>query len=448
MALCMTEELKESLKCWRRTLHSRPEIGWCEFWTTAWVAEELQFMGYSPKVGQEFMTADKRMGLPAPSLMQEARRASQETIDGVPGATQELLGRMGGYTGIVLDIIPEGKRQIRPGIVLRCDMDALPIAEMAAAPHRPFLQGFISKNKNNSHSCGHDGHMAIALGCAALLAPLKNSLQKSVRIVFQPAEEGVRGAEALKEQVQGFPLFLGYHIGLSCKETGTLVTGVSDTFATTKFDVDFKGREAHAAQAPQEGNDALKAACETVLALHALPRDSRGEGRINVGICRSGKSRNIVPGQAHLECEVRGRPSCVNETLYLGAKRIVAATAAMNGLLYHIKMTGHAESAESDDTLAKELADLAAKAEGHFTPLFSKIIMRGTADVSEDAATLMNVVQNAGGRACYMLFGSHLASGHHTFNFDFEEKILAPASLFLAKVAWHFCGGKNSTDSC
>ena len=424
----------------RRMFHRRPEVGWCEYWTTAALASECLNLGLSPRVGCEIMQDEGRLGLPDAGMRTEAARAARAAEGDIPGADPELLRRMGACTGCVVDLAPDRE----PGLVIRCDIDALPVKECAGDGHRPHACGFDSLNGGWCHACGHDGHMAIALGCIRLLAPLRKKLHRNIRFVFQPAEEGVRGAASLTGQVQGFPYFLGYHIGLSCRETGAFVAGVSGSFATTKFNLDFTGREAHAAQSPEEGRDALKAACETVLALHSLPRHSAGPGRVNVGVCSAGTGRNVVPGHARLECEVRGRPEEVNDFLFAGARRAAEGAALMNDVSLRVETVGHAGCMRSNAALSERIAALAGRCRIGGRPAFTRVQQEAAGSASEDAATLMQTVQKSGGQASYMLFGSRLASGHHSGTFDFDESILEPASRFLASAALEIAGSDEA----
>ena len=141
------------------------------------------------------------------------------------------------------------------------------------------------------HACGHDGHMALGLGLAALLtAPGAAPLRQRVRLLFQPAEEGVRGAASMIAHVAGARHFLAVHIGLGAPRSGDLVTGVGAFLATSKFDVRFTGRAAHAGAAPEQGRDALKGAASALLGLHALPRHGHGTSRICVGRLEGGST--------------------------------------------------------------------------------------------------------------------------------------------------------------
>lgn len=405
----------------RRMFHRRPEIGWCEYWTTSALASECRKMGLAPLVGREIMEDEGRLGLPDAGTRADAAKAALTEEEGIPGADPAILDRMGACTGALVDLAPDRE----PGLVIRCDIDALPVRECGSVTHLPHASGFDSLKDGWCHACGHDGHMAIALGCIRLLAPMRTHLRRNIRFLFQPAEEGVRGAASLTGQVRGFPYFLGYHIGLSCRETGAFVAGVSGSFATTKFNLCFTGKEAHAAQSPEDGCDALKGACETVLALHALPRHSAGPGRVNVGVMTAGTGRNIVPGSARLECEVRGRPEEVSDFLFAGARRAAEGAALMNGLGLSVETVGHAGCMESDDALSSRMAALAEDFRIDGRPGFTRVIQKARGSASEDAATLMQAVQMGGGRPATCCSGVSSLPG------------TIPESLISMSPFWH-----------
>ena len=112
----------------------------------------------------------------------------------------------------------------------------------------------------------------------------------------------------------------------------------------------------------------------------------------------------------------------------------------MNGLGLSVETVGHAGCMESDDVLSSRLTALAEEFRIDGRPGFTRVEQKAGGSASEDAATLMQAVQKGGGQASYMLFGSQLASGHHSGAFDFDESILAPASRFLALAAMRLAG--------
>lgn len=426
--------LARRLVIWRRRFHARPEPGWCEFWTCAELARELTALGWTVRVGEELGDGSGRMGLPSREALRDARRRAGERLGDLPGADSAILRRMGACTGLVADIAPVGAPSgAPPAVALRCDMDALPVPESADAGHRPAREGFASRTPGVSHACGHDGHMAILLGAAALVAADARAgrLRAPARLLCQPAEEGVRGAAYLIPHVAGVPVLLCGHIGLGAP-ADTLICGVSGGLATTKFDVEFVGREAHAAH-PEAGRDALLGAARAVLGLHALTAGAPASARVSVGTCRAGVTRNVIAGRALLECETRGCPDEVDAALMAGARAVVARAAAEYGLETRLTVRGHTGCLDSDASLAREVAALAAGMEADL-PRFATIVPEGAMPASEDAAALMREVRAHGGRAVYMLFGSRLAGGHHTATFDFEEDLLVEAALVLARA--------------
>ena len=324
-------------------------------------------------------------------------------------------------------------------------MDALPLMEAQEASHRPVREGFASRHEGLCHACGHDGHMALGLGLAALLtAPGAAPLRQRVRLLFQPAEEGVRGAASMIAHVAGARHFLAVHIGLGAPRSGDLVTGVGAFLATSKFDVRFTGRAAHAGAAPEQGRDALKGAASALLGLHALPRHGHGTSRICVGRLEGGSSRNTVPASAFMACETRGNTSEVNDDMLRRARDVIAGAAAMHGLEWRLDVVGGAPSAASDAAFADLLARCArelppdARGGGCFAP--SRIRERGDMGASDDATILMRAVQAQGGLAAYAFLGADLAAGHHQPDFDFDEAVLWPGVRWLEKVCRELAG--------
>lgn len=418
-------DIRAALPRWRQQLHAHAEEGWTEFWTTAHVAGILQDLGLSPRVGAEALDRTARMGLPSPQRLAAARRrASGE------GADEALLHRMGDCTGAVVDLGPQAAPV---ALALRFDLDALPLTESHAPEHVPAAGGYASRHAGQCHACGHDAHAALGLGLAALLQS-GPPLRQRVRLLFQPAEEGVRGAAAMLEQVGGVPRFLAVHIGLGLP-TGTLATGATGLMASTKFDAVFSGRAAHAAKAPQQGRDALKGAATALLGLHDLPRYGDGENRIHVGELRGGGARNVVADRAVLRGETRAVTCEMADDLFARARDVLEGAAAMYGLGCRISVVGQAPAAASDADFAAFLAGLARSLRTEQgRPLFTQVREQTAMGASDDAAVFMRAVQAAGGKAAYAILGSDLEAGHHAPNFDIDEASLWPGLLWLEAV--------------
>lgn len=425
------EDIRAALPRWRREFHAHAEEGWTEFWTTARVAVILQSWGLAPRVGAEVLDRAARLGLPAPQRLAAARRRAVRE-----GADEALLARMHGCTGLVADI---GPADAPAALALRFDLDALPLAESHAPEHAPAAGGYASLHAGQCHACGHDAHTALGLGLAALLR-FGPPLRRRVRLIFQPAEEGVRGAAALLEQVRDVPRFLALHAGLGLP-SGEFAAGAVQLMASSKFDVVFSGRAAHAAKAPHQGRDALKGAATALLGLHDLPRSGAGENRVHVGELRGGGARNAVADKAVLRAETRAVSDALADDLYARACEIVHGAAAMYGLDCRIDVVGRAPAADSDADFAAELAVMARHLRtGKGRPLFRQVRERMVMGASDDASAFMRAVQIRGGKAAYAVLGSNLAAGHHAPDFDLDEECLWPGLRWLEAVCRNLAG--------
>lgn len=415
---------QERLTALRRLFHQHPEAGMAEFWTTARIAEELEGTGLSPLVGEKVSLSEARMGVPEADVLRSSlERAGRE------GASHAWLERMNGVTGLVVDIRPD----LPAHTVLRFDIDALNVRESDAPTHRPAREGFASIHEGLCHACGHDGHIALGLGLAHELARLRGELTHNVRLLFQPGEEGCRGARAMAAAgwLEGARHFLAAHIGMWADEDHALVCGARGFLATTKFDVEFLGRAAHAGAEPQKGANSLLAAASAALNMHALPRHGEGDSRITVGTLTAGSGRNVIPDCAHMACETRGASTDVNDYMFEHCRSIIEHTAAMYEQRCRIRLMGGSDSADSDDSLRRIVREAALS-----VPWFREELIRDSAPGygSDDACVHMAAVQKQGGDAAYLMLGSHLAAGHHAPGFDFNEEVLLPSVQLLAKV--------------
>ncbi len=415
---------QEQLTQFRRTFHRHAESGMAEFWTTARIAEELTSFGLSPVVGDSVSSPEARMGVPDSDKLRAAEaRARNE------GASPLWLQRMNGVTGLVVDIRPD----LPVHTVLRFDIDAVNVQESTDSEHRPAREGFASLHDGVSHACGHDGHIAIGLGLALELTKRRDRLTRGVRLLFQPGEEGCRGARAMAAAgwLNGARHVLAAHIGMWANEDHALVCGARGFLATTKFDVEFFGKAAHAGAEPEKGANSLLAAASAALNMHALPRHGQGDSRITVGMLEAGSGRNIIPDHARMVCETRGSTTAVNDYMFEHCRSIIEHTAAMYGQRSLIRLMGGSDNADSDDSMIRVVRKVADE-----TPWFFKDRIRDDAPGfgSDDACVHMAAMQRQGGDAAYLMLGSELAAGHHSPSFDFHENALLPSVELLLNV--------------
>ncbi len=428
-----TEAMNEEMVTRRRDLHKYAEPGWTEFRTAAMVAGELTKLGYAVETGAAVVKQDAMMGVPAADrLKKEMERAVSE------GADPQWVEKMaGGLTGVVGTMkFAEGG----PVVALRFDMDALDLTETKDAGHEPLEKGFASVHDWGMHACGHDGHTTIGLAVAKILAQLKDELKGTVKMIFQPAEEGVRGACAMVEAgvVDDADYLLGAHLGMKLPRTGAIAARIYGMLATTKFDANFTGVPAHAGMAPEQGKNALLAAACAALNLHAISRHSGGTSRINVGKLIAGSGRNVIGDKALLQLETRGVSSEVNEYVSAEAARIIKAAADMYGVKVEISQAGGAAGAESSPALAEALTQH-AKELGIFNEIVEEPVDFGG---SEDCSYFMQRVQNKGGQAVYLNIGAKLAAGHHDAHFTFDEAALGLSVKVIATSAVGILNGE------
>lgn len=414
----------------RRDLHHHPETAWAEYRTAAMAARHLSDLGYEVTMGADAVRAEARLDPPSPDVCAlERRRAMDE------GADPHLVARMGaGLTGLWADMrCPHAGAEAGPVVALRFDMDANGgITECAAPDHPPARAGFASVREKVMHACGHDGHTAIGMGTAAILASLRPQLRGVVRFIFQPAEEGGQGALPMLEAgaLDGVDRLVGLHLGVQAGEVGEVVCGATHFLATTSFEMIFEGRPAHAGLAPQEGRNALLAACAAAQAMHGIPRHSEGASRVNVGLLQAGGASNIIPDLARLVGETRGETTRIDAFMAGEAARMAEAAARMWDCGWRMRRLSACPSGASSPELAALTAEVARGMEG-----LTRVAERREFWASEDFTWFLNRVQEQGGQGTYIQLGAGHVSGHHTDRFDFDEAALPLGVELLAKLA-------------
>ena len=412
----------------RRELHRFPETGWLEMRTSALIASELTRLGYRVITGRAACAEGARMGVPP-------REVTQEHLERVLafGCEEAFLtdDMREGITGVVGELrCGEG-----PVLALRFDIDALGMQECDAGTHRPAREEFSSRIPGSMHACGHDGHAAIGLGVAHVLAAMKDSLHGTVRLLFQPGEEGARGARAMVEagHLDDVDVFIGSHIApTDSLDDGDVTPGTYGSLATTKYDVIFHGEAAHAGGFPEKGRNALLAAASAALSLAGIARHSEGASRVNVGTLHAGTGRNVIPDRAVMQVEVRGETTEINRYVAARAREICEGAAHMQGCTVEIVKMGEAEGQHSDDALLRRIADVVRR---DLPQLRVSSVINAKNWGSEDISVMMNRVQAHGGLATYMRVMTPMAGAQHTVTFDFDEEVLPRSVMVFAAAA-------------
>jgi aminobenzoyl-glutamate utilization protein A len=413
----MNQSIEKKIVAYRRHFHAHPESGWLEYATVAFIADELSTLGFEVKRGNEVMNDSGLMGLPS----EQENRKAFDKAERIYGSKK--MKPFANNCTAVAGIMDCGEG---PTVAIRVDMDALPIRETEDEGHLPSNKGFVSVNSGIMHSCGHDAHSAVGLGVAHYITRYSEHIKGKVILLFQPAEEGVRGAAAIVKSgfLKDVDYLLAAHLW-SNMLLGKIVCSQNGTAATDKLDVTFIGKSAHAGICPEKGNNAVLAAANCIVGLHDINLEGEGLARVNVGRIIGGTARNIIADQARLEMEFRAN-NLERETLLLKkAGEIIQDAAHQQNCSFKVQKMGEATGAHGDTDLAEWIKREAEKI-GLFTDIvLSDEVNRG----SEDFTSMMNAVQNNGGKACFIGIGASLKEKdlqHHTPEFDIDERAMLP----------------------
>lgn len=300
----------------RRFFHAHPELSGEEVNTTAAIAQELDAMGIEYALPNDFIPG------PAPAQYTESENLASLKEAGKAFVRQGVEAQGGStissQSGLIVTIRGEAPdaydEQGRPRhrIVLRSDIDALPILEQTGAL-------YASKNEGVMHACGHDCHIAMMLGAIRLLNELREQLRGEVRIIFQPAEEISIGSRRMiaAGALDGVETIYGAHIW-SEVEAGTVSIESGPRMANTDwFRVDISGSSAHGAM-PHKGVDAIVVGAAIIEALQVVvSRDVSPFDPVvlTIGEFHGGVARNVMAGTSYLTGTVRSFDPKVREFL-------------------------------------------------------------------------------------------------------------------------------------
>ena len=434
----------------RREFHKYPEAGWTEIRTSARIIEILESLGV-PQIlkGEEVHDLDLLATGPGNDLSGETRRANmQRAVE--EGAGESYVAMTSGYPGVI-GVIDTGVPG--PTYAFRFDIDCLEYDEYDGAGedpaaedyYRPSAEGYRSTHAGRVHACGHDGHTAIGLTLASMIM---ESLQDGkaggdhaggykgvIKLIFQPAEENYLGAASIvsKGHLDDVDEVMAVHLALSAENeplrSHSLCCGVKDFMACRQLDVTYHGVAAHPCGAAQEGKNALLACCSAALNLHAIAMHEKGLGRVNVGVIRGGEVTNTICPECTICLEYRGQYREISE--YIGRRvfDILDGTARQYDMDYTYIDYGEIPAGLCSDELMSAVQEEAAQ-----VPWFEKIYFEGNVGGSDDAAVMINYVQDHGGLGTYIGIGCNTTGPVHNPKFDFDEDCLTAAAELLARM--------------
>jgi hippurate hydrolase len=269
-----------------------------------------------------------------PELSMQETRTARIAADHLRGRGYEVTDGIG-ETGVV-GLLRNGDG---PNVMLRADMDALPVREQTGLPYASTQTGTDSTGKTVPvmHACGHDMHVTWLMGAATLLAETQDVWKGTLMLVFQPAEETGRGAQAMVDAglLRRFPkpdVILGQHVMVgpagSIGSRAGVITSAADSLQIRMF-----GRGAHGSM-PQASVDPVVMAAATVLRLQTIVSRELAASEaavVTVGALQAGDKENVIPDEAVIKLNVRTFDADVRARVLAAITRIVNAEAAASG---------------------------------------------------------------------------------------------------------------------
>jgi amidohydrolase len=373
---------------WRRNFHKYPELSFKEYLTSEFVARKLQEWGIDHKTGIA-------------------------------------------KTGIVATI--PGK-QPGPVLAIRADMDALPIQEDSEVEYRSHHHGVM-------HACGHDGHTAIALGTAKYLAEHRSDFCGTVKIIFQPAEEGPGGAKPMiaegvlenptVDAIIGLHLWNNLPVGTVGVRSGPLMAAVE------QFRCTIHGKGGHGAM-PHQTTDSILVASQVVQALQTIVArniDPLDAAVVTVGEFHAGTAHNVIAERAELAGTVRYFNPKLEAIVSQRFEQIVAGVCQSHGANYDLDYWQLYPSVVNNPAIA----DLVRSCAIEVVETPAGIVPECQTMGGEDMSFFLQAVPG-----CYFFLGSanpakNLAYPHHHPRFNFDESVLTKGVEIFVRCVEKFC---------
>ena len=378
--------LKEQIVASRRDFHRHPELSFQERRTSEIVANQLGGLGWRVK------------------------RGVAET--GVVGL---LEGKSPGQT-----------------VMIRVDIDALPIQEPADRPYHSEVDGVM-------HACGHDGHTAVALAVAQLLGQYRDSIRGSVKVIFQPAEEIMSGAIRMIEEgvmedphvdrVLSFHLWSGLAVGQVASQAGPIFSSADEIKLT------IKGKGGHGGM-PHLSVDPILIASHVVTSLQSILSRETPPSQpavLGFGTIDGGTAFNVVSDEVELRGTVRTFDDAIRDYILRRTQEISTAVAAgLRGEANFQHVRG-APAVINDEEVSRVVTEVATQALGK-----DNVVTISPPSVGDDATFFLRKAPG-----CYFLVGCAnssrgITASHHSPQFDIDEDSLPVATKVLTEAALRY----------
>lgn len=380
--------LQPQLVEWRRTLHQRPELGFREQLTAAFIDRQLSSWGIEHQTGIA-----------------------------TTGTVAILHGSQPG-----------------PVLGIRADMDALPLQEANSVPYRSQHDGVM-------HACGHDGHVAIALGTAYYLSRHPEQFAGTVKILFQPAEEGPGGAKPMieagvlknpdVEAIVGLHLWNNLPIGTVGIREGAMMAAVE------LFDCTIQGKGGHGAM-PHQTIDPIMVSAQVINALQTIVSrniEPLKSAVVTVGSIHSGHTHNVIPHTAEMQGTIRYFDPAFDGFFHSRLEQLIGGICQSHGATYELTY----QSLYPPVINNSQIAELVRSAAETVVETPAGIVPECQTMGGEDMSFFLQEVPG-----CYFFLGSanaakDLAYPHHHPRFDFDEAALGMGVEIFVRCVEKFC---------
>ena len=376
----MVQGEKQAIVEMRRELHRIPETAFCEEKTSTFVSRHLKKLGLKVETGIA-------------------------------------------KTGVVglLELGTEGKT-----LMIRADMDALQVQEKTGLP-------FASTHEGVMHACGHDAHMAMALGAASLLSTRKGQWKGNIKFVFQPAEEGPGGAKPMIEagvlENPKVDFVTGCHLHDSAEGTIGVKPGCL-LAANDRFDLKIIGKGGHGAM-PHLCVDPIDVGVQVINALQRMASrqiNPLSPVVLTVGCFHAGTAFNIIPGEAEMAGTTRTFDRGIWDSWQERMERIIKGVCEAMGAEYEFKFVRGYPPTVNDEALVEIVRHCAAQVVGEVNVFEPEPIMAG-----DDISYFLEKVP---GFFFFLGVGRENSVPLHNSRFDFNEEVLPKGVEMYLRLAY------------